>query len=602
MADNLRQTAAKITAEAFMILFPDLKDALPHLFAFHAGQIYDRMEAPKNPKMGNYALPLFEIAKSLKKNPVELNKELVEKQTLIVQNHSDYSHFNFEAVGGFNNVRVRVDMLAEYTLGEIINQGREYGSSEQGKGKTVVIDFSSPNIAKPFGVGHLRSTAIGNALYRIYKKLGHEVIGINHLGDWGTQFGKMIVAYRKWGNESQLKNDPVRNLYELYVRFHREEKGNPALADEGREAFKALEEGQSSAVALWQKFKDYSLEYFQKIYAMLGVHFDFNTGESFYNDKMEPVIERLQKAGLTTVSEGALIVPLEEYGLPPCLLKRADGATLYATRDLAGILYRSENFHFDKALYVVNTGQRIHFRQVFTVIELLEEAERIPLEKRIAHRLIHVEFGWIKFDDAVMSTREGNIIFLEEVLDKATRLAKEKILEKNPDLKEVEKTARQIGNGAVIFADLSTRKEKDVNFDWDKVLSFEGETGPYLQYTHARLSSLLRHYGKNITGKIDYSRLNFPEEGRVIELIYKFPETIAEAASGFEPFIIVSYLLELAAAFNKIYQRKDEQGRIDKIISDDIKLTEARMALVHSVRIVIEEGLYLLGLEAPHEM
>ncbi len=602
MKDTLRQTAADITAEAFGLLMADLKTDRPELYIFHPEQLYDKLEIPKDPKMGNYALPLFDLAKILKQNPIALNKQLAERQNLIIGAHDNYAHLKFEAVGGFNNTRIRIETLAQFTLRQIGNNAREYGSSDLGKGKSIVIDFSSPNIAKPFGVGHLRSTAIGNSLYRIHKKLGYTVIGINHLGDWGTQFGKMIVAYRKWGDERLLMADPVRNLYDLYVRFHKEEKENQTLTDEGREAFKALEDGDDAAVALWQKFKDYSLAYFQKVYDRLGVHFDYNTGESFYNDKMNAVIDRLQKAGLTEISEGALIVPLAEFGLPACLLRRADGATLYATRDLAGILYRAESYHFEKALYVVNTGQRDHFKQVFKVIELLEKAEMVPLEKAIAPRLVHVEFGWIKFADAVMSTRVGNIIFLEEVLDKAVSLAKAKILEKNPDLKEIDKIADQIGIGAVIFADLSTRKEKDVNFDWDKVLNFEGETGPYLQYTHARLSSLLRHYAKEKPTEINYTLLAHAEEERVIELLYKFPLVVEEGADSCEPYIIVSYLLELASAFNKVYQRKDNQGRIDKIISDNFELTEARMALVRAVRTVMNEGLYLLGLEAPNEM
>ncbi|MEW6014780.1 MAG: arginine--tRNA ligase, partial [Candidatus Zixiibacteriota bacterium] len=352
----------------------------------------------------------------------------------------------------------------------------------------------------------------------------------------------------------------------------------------------------------WQQFKDLSMAEFNKVYEMMGVHFDYQTGESFYNDKMEAVIERLKKAGLAAVSEGALVVDLSRFNLPACLLRKADGATLYATRDITGILYRWETFHFEKALYVVGSAQHDHFKQVFKVVELLEEAENIPESNRIAPRLFHVEFGWIKFQDEVMSTRMGNIIFLEEVFAKAIALAREKILEKNPDLNDIDRVARQIGIGAVIFADLSTRKEKDVNFDWNKVLNFEGETGPYLQYTHARLSSLLRHYGKAVKPDIDYHLLHHPEEERVIEFLYRFPMIVDEAAALYDPNVIVSHLLGLASAFNKVYQRKDAAGRIDKILSDDDSLTAARMALVSSVRTVINEGLNLLGIEAPEEM
>jgi len=602
MIDRFRTEIAVLTPEAFNIVFPEFGKAYPNLYINDSRQVYEKLASPKDPQMGNYALPLFELAKIVKRNPVEINKKLAEAQNRLVRERNEYSHLNFSAVGGFNNVSVKAEVLIQETLAPILRMGNLYGSSDEGQGRKIVIDYSSPNIAKPFGIGHLRSTAIGNSLCRLYKKMGYMPVGINHLGDWGTQFGKMIVAFRKWGDETLLKEEPVKKLYELYVRFHQEEENDPSLSNAARQAFKAMEEGDVEAIALWQKFKDYSMADFNKIYNTLGVHFDHQTGESFYNDRMQQVIDRLSKVGLAEKSEGALVVNLDKYNLPACLLKKADGATLYATRDIAGILYRWETFNFEKALYVVGSAQRDHFRQVFKVVELLEESERIPEEDRIASRLVHVEFGWIKFEDAMMSTRKGNIIFLEDVLSKAIALAKEKILEKNPDLDEIDRTAKQIGLGAVIFADLSTRKEKDVNFDWDRVLNFEGETGPYLQYTHARLSSLMRNYSGEITGIIDHALLDKPEENRVIYLLYRFPHIIHGAVDTYEPNLISSYLLELASAFNKVYQRKDENGKIDKIISDNRQLTSARMAMVDAVRIVIKEGLYLLGIEAPEEM
>ncbi|MCX6829705.1 MAG: arginine--tRNA ligase [candidate division Zixibacteria bacterium] len=602
MKDRFREQIAELTSRAFREILPEWRVVNPGLFTFHPEELYYKLETPKNPQLGNFALPLFELTKIIKQNPVELNKKLTDAQNKLVKENEEYVSLTFNAVGGYNNARIATGALAAATFEALRTQKENYGSSTEGRGRKIVIDFSSPNIAKPFGIGHLRSTAIGNSLYRIFNKLGYESVGINHLGDWGTQFGKTIVAYRKWGKASQLEENPVKTLFDLYVRFHKEEEADASLSDAARDAFKAMENGDPEAIALWQKFKDYSMAEFNRIYEMLRVHFDYQTGESFYNDKMESAIKRLEKAGLTEISEGALIVNLEKYNLPACLLRRADGATLYATRDIAGILYRWETFHFEKALYVVGTAQRDHFKQVFKVIELLEEAEHVSAEKRIAHRLTHVEFGWIKFEDEVMATRQGNIIFLEDVLDKAISLAREKIVEKNPDLKEIDKTAHQIGLGAVIFADLSTRKEKDVNFQWDKVLNFEGETGPYLQYTHARLSSLIRHYGKELTEKIDFSLLDHPEEYRVLDLLYRFPLLVEEAAIAYEPYLISSYLLELASAFNTVYQRKDAAGRIDKIISDNTNLTEARMALVAAARIVVKEGLYLLGIEAPEEM
>lgn len=602
MKDRFKTEIAALTSDAFNIAFPEFGKAYPNLFINDSEQVYEKIESPKDPQMGNYALPLFELAKILKRNPIEINKKLAEAQNNLARNRNEYSHLHFSAVGGFNNVSVRAEVLIQETIAPILMAGELYGSSDIGQGRKIVIDYSSPNIAKPFGIGHLRSTAIGNSLCRLCKKMGYTPLGINHLGDWGTQFGKMIVAFHKWGDKTDLKEEPVRKLYELYVQFHQEEENDPSLSDEAREAFRAMEEGDAEAITLWQKFKDYSMADFNRIYDMLGVSFDYQTGESFYNDKMEQVISRLSKAGLAEKSEGALIVNLEKYSLPACLLRKADGATLYATRDITGILYRWETFNFEKALYVVGSAQRDHFHQVFKVVELLEEAEGVPDDERIAGRLVHVEFGWIKFEDAMMSTRKGNIIFLEDVLSKAIALAKDKILEKNPDLNEIDKTAKQIGLGAVIFADLSTRKEKDVNFDWDKVLNFEGETGPYLQYTHARLSSLIRNYSGEITGIIDHALLDKPEENHVIDLLYSFPHIVQKAADTYEPNLISSYLLELASAFNKVYQRKDANGKIDKIISDNRQLTSARMAMVGAVRIVIKEGLYLLGIEAPDEM
>jgi arginyl-tRNA synthetase len=600
--DEFKYLIADSTAAAFSRAFSDLRELKPDLFIFNSEELYHKFEIPKDPKMGNFALPLFEISKLLKQNPNEINQKLVSAQNQLVEENNAYAALSYTAVGGYNNVRIKTEALAEFVLTIILEQQRKYGSSDEGKGGHIVIDFSSPNIAKPFGVGHLRTTAIGHSLYRIFEKLGYNSIGINHLGDWGTQFGKLIVAFRKWGSEIDLKEEPVEKLYELYVRFHGEEENDPALSDEARDVFKALEAGEPDETELWNRFRELSLEAFGITYKRLGTHFDYTTGESFYNDKMAPTIERLKKAGLTKISQGALIVDLEKHNLPPCMLVKADGATLYATRDITGVLYRWETFNFDRALYVVAASQRDHFKQVFKVVELLEEEENTPPGKRCSTRLKHVDFGWIKFQDKAMSSRRGNIIPLDDVLDKAEKLARDKILEKNPDLKEIDLTAEQIGIGAVLFADMSTRRQKDVNFDWDAVLNFEGETGPYLQYTHARLSSLLRHYGGKMPGKIKYSLLDRPEEYRVVDLLYKFPAVVTEAAESYDPYVISSYLLELASAFNKIYQRKDEHGRIDRIISDDGELTEARITLVYAVKTVIKEGLYLLGIEAPDEM
>ncbi len=599
--DELKYIVAESTAWAFREVFKDSLREFPDDPEFDAEKLYGKIERPKDLSMGDYALPLFETAKRWGVNPVELNKKLLEGQKAVIASNPEKYPLVYSIKGGFNNSKFAPKALAKIVLKKVLDEGEDFGSSDVGQSKTIVIDFSSPNIAKPFGVGHLRSTAIGACLYRVFKKLGYTPVGINHLGDWGTQFGKLIVAYRMWGGEG-LGDDPIEKLNELYVRFHKEEENNPDMSDKAREAFKALESGSQEEAELWKEFVDLSLEEFQKTYDILGITFDYHTGESFYNDKMDAAVERLKAAGLTEISDGALVINLDKYNLPPCLLTKADGATLYATRDLAGIFYRWNEFKFDRALYVVNAAQRVHFQQVFKVVELLEEAEKTPEDERMSNRLEHVQFGWIRFNEKAMSTRKGNIVILKDVLHKAAELARKIILEKNPDLENIDRTARMIGTGAVIFADLSTRKHIDVNFDWDAVLSFEGETGPYLQYTHARLCSLLRKYGREISQDIDFKYLSQPEENRVLHVLYRFPQVVEEAASGCEPFMISSYLLEVASAYNSVYQMKDDEGRIIKIISDDETATVARMALVEAVRIVINEGLQLLGIEAPEEM
>ena len=546
--------------------------------------IYSKVEIPRDRKMADYSFPTFILAPVVKEKPPEIAKKL-----------ADYiDKPGYSSLGPYLNIKLDTGQLAGAVLPLIFQQGDQYGSRDIGAGRKIVIDFSSPNIAKPFGVGHLRSTALGNSLYRIYEKLGFKSIGINHLGDWGTQFGKMIVAYNHWGNKEQLENKPIRTLFDLYVRFHREEEDDPSLSDEARATFKKLEEGDQDAAELWQLFKDYSLVEFKRIYDILGVEFDYYTGESFYNDKMDDVIECLQKAGLAVESQGALVVELEEYDLPACLLKKADGATLYATRDLAGLFYRHKEFDFYKALYVVGGEQKIHFRQVFKVVELLGED--------YADRLVHVDFGWIRFKDKAMSTRKGNVIFLEDVINTAIEKATKIIREKNPNLPNLEETAQTVAVGAIVFADLSVKKHKDVNFSWDEVLNFEGETGPYLQYTHARLSALIRKYGREITDDVDFELYKSDEEKNLIMHLYRFTRAIDAAAEKYEPNIIIEYLLELAAVFNRFYQHKDDAGNIIRIISDNLAETEARMLLVKSVRTVLREGLRLLGIKAPDEM
>jgi len=600
--DKFKIQFAEATEAAFKKTYRDIYKTTGDNDIFNKDVIYDGLETPKDPKMGRFAFPVFKYVKLLKAKPQDIAAKIAEAINRYLDNQNQTALLHCEAVGGFLNARTDFKTLAGDTLGAILTQPEKYGDADIGKNRKLLVEYSSPNIAKPFGIGHLRSTVIGNSLRRIFKKLGYDVVGINYPGDWGTQFGKMIVAYHKWGNKDTLESDPVRKLLELYVRFHDEAEKDDSLNEAARQAFRKLEGKDPETVALWEKFKTISNEEFNLIYGTLGVEFDEVIGESFFNDKMDTVVARLEKVGLTKISRGALVVEMDDPNLPPCLLKKTDGATLYVTRDLAGLIYRWEKYHFEESLYVVGTAQSDYFKQALQVIDKLEIAERLPLEQRMTGRVKHIDFGWVKFEGTSMSTRRGKLVFLKDVIDQAMALAREKIKDKNPDLKAFEETARMIGVGAVMFSQLSVRRQKDVNFIWDEVLNFEGETGPYLQYTHARLCSLLRNYGGDIGGVVDYTLLDREEERRVVELLADFPETVADAARVYDPFIVTAYLLKLTGAFNKVYQRKDENGRIDKIISDNAELSKARIALVKAVQTVVKEGLYLLGLKAPEEM
>ena len=600
--DKHKYSFAAAVATAFRQTYPELYGELGDAEMFSAEVLYNGAEKPRDAKMGRYALPVFRYLKLLKKKPQEV-AEAVSGAANAILKREHKAMIRTLAAGGYINAEIDSTGLAAETLALVLAEGDQYGSSRIGQGQTQLVEYSSPNIAKPFGIGHLRTTVLGNSLRKIFKKLGYKVIGINYPGDWGTQFGKMIVAWRMWGEACDLsEGHAVKSLLDLYVRFHEEAEKDPALDDQARAAFKALESGDVEAVELWQRFKDISFAEFNRVYGSLGVEFDLTIGESFFNDKMEMVIHRLQRAGLTKESQGALIVELEDPSLPPVLLKKTDGATLYITRDLAGAIYRWETYRFHESLYVVGAAQTDHFRQMLKVLEMLEDAEKTPAEDRMSGRLRHVEFGWVRFGGSAMSTRRGQIVFLDDVIAEAVTLAESKIREKNPELGNLKETAHMIGTGAVIFGQLCGRRHKDIDFEWDVVLNFEGETGPYLQYTHARLCSLMRKHGVEVSADVDFAALNSDEEQRVVELIADFPDIVADAARGYEPFIISNYLLKLAAAYNKVYQRKDDDNRMVKIISDDETATAARMTLVKAVQTVLKEGLALLGLQAPEEM
>ncbi|MGQ7276429.1 arginine--tRNA ligase [Brevibacillus thermoruber] len=570
---SYKHQAASIIAAALTRLGAD---------QFTAETVYDMLETPPNPSMGDIAFPCFQLAKALRKAPPLIAAELAGEV-------SGTPIREAKAVGPYLNLFLDQESVARDVIGTILTQGSAYGSRDIGQGRNVPIDLSSPNIAKPFSMGHLRSTVIGNAIANIMEKHGYRPIRINHLGDWGTQFGKLIVAYKLWGDEEKVKAEPIKELLHLYVRFHEEAEKDPSLEDQGREWFKKLEDGDEEARRLWQWFRDESLKEFMKIYDLMGVQFDSFHGEAFYNDKMDRVVSMLEEKGLLTESDGALVVNLDEYDMPPCLIKKSDGATLYATRDLAAALYRYETYNFAKALYVVGNEQRLHFQQLYKVLE--------KMGFEWAKEMYHIPFGMMLKDGKKMSTRKGKVVLLEEVLAQAIEDVLNVIREKNPSLENKEEVARQVGVGAVIFHDLKNYRLNDINFSWEEMLTFEGETGPYVQYTHARACSLLRKGGYEPTSevKLPAGALDSKEAWAVITLLNSFPEVIDRAREQFDPSQIGKYVIDLAQAFNKFYANV-------RILAEEEDVKTARLQLVAAVVTVLKEGLRLLGLAAPEEM
>ena len=546
-------------------------------------EIEAAIAVPPDNKMGDYALPCFKFAKVMRKSPVAIAEEL--KNTFA----TDDAISEVEAVNGYLNFRVNRTALVKETLEKIAEQGAAFGSSDMGNGKTICIDYSSVNIAKPFHIGHLSTTVIGGALYRIFKFLGYNAVGINHLGDYGTQFGKLIYAYKHWGSEEAVKEGGVKELTRLYVRYHKESENDPSMDDEARSYFKLIENGDEECVKLFNLFKEITLKEVEKIYDELDIKFDSYAGESFYNDKMQPVIDELAEKGLLVESEGAKIVDLEKYGMPPCIILRSDGASLYATRDLAAACYRKEHYDFDKCLYVVAYQQNLHFKQIFKVLELMG--------KPWAKDLVHVAYGMVSLLDdngnqVAMSTRNGTVVLLEDVLKKCHEKCLEIIEQKNPDLEDKENVARQVGTGAVIFGALSNSKIKDIAFSYSKILNFDGETGPYVQYTAARIKSVLRKGGA--IGKYEIKNVN-EDEYQLIALLSTFPDVVKAAAERLEPFFVTRYAIDVASAFNKFY--------FDcKIIGDDANETNFRLAISSATLTVLSSALTLLGIKVPERM
>ena len=539
------------------------------------------IEIPPKPELGDFAFPCFRLAKTMRKAPQMIAAEIAEK----IGSQDFLSEIKVE--GAYLNFFVNKDMFAKGILTNALDEN--YGSAEDGKGKTVCIDYSSPNVAKNFHVGHLRTTIIGNSLYKIFSKLGYHVERINHLGDWGTQFGKLIVAYKNWGNEDAVKERGVAELMELYVKFHEEAEKNDSLNDEARAWFVKMEQGDEEALKIWQWFKDISLQEYKGTYALLGVDFDHYTGESFYRDMTDDIVGKLTEAGLLTESEGARVVKLDEYDMPPCLVVKNDGSSIYATRDLAAVLYRKKTFNFDKCLYVTGQEQKLHFAQVFKVIELLGN-------DWAKDSLVHIPYGLVSLEGAKLSTRNGNVIYAEDILLEAVAKIKEIIEEKNPELPDKDNTARKIGVGAVLFNDLYNQRIKDVSFKWEKLLNFDGETGPYVQYTYARCASILRKQEDFAAGAdIDYAALSEPETIDLIKEISRFPQVVKDAAERFEPSVVARYSVALAQSFNKFYNTV-------RVSVEEENLRKARLTLVYITKKIIHDSMDLLGIECPEQM
>lgn len=563
----------------------DIKQNIAKTIAANVGadaaELCEWLETPPNPDMGDVAFPCFKLAKTMRKAPNMIAASLAPALGEID------GISRIEPMGGYINFFADKTSFARTTLERVLDEGARYGGSDVGSGKTVCLDYSSINIAKPFHIGHLSTTAIGNALRRIYDHLGYKTVSINHLGDWGTQFGKMILAYKLWGDKETVEKGGVRAMMQLYVRFHDEAEKDDSLNDRARAWFKRIEQHDPEAVEIFEWFKAITLKEVGKTYDLLGIKFDSYAGESFYEDKMQPVIDELREKHLLKVDNGASIVDLSEYSMPPCLILRSDGATLYATRDLAAAIYRKNTYDFDKLLYVVAYQQSLHFKQIFKVLELMG--------KDWVKDCVHVSFGMVSLTDGTLSTRHGRVVFLEDVLNAAIEKTLDVIKEKSPDLEDKETVARQIGVGAVVWGVVYNGRIKDIVFSWDKALNFDGETGPYAQYTHARCCSVLRKAGVYDRAKVDYSALSDEASSALVKAIAEFPAAVSEAAEKYEPYIISRSVINVCSCFNKFYYD-------NRIMDENEGVRNARLALTDAARNVIKTGLYLVGLEAPEKM
>lgn len=576
----------KIEKERKMINFKNIiANAISKVVNINETEIEMSIEKPKGSENGDYAFPCFRLAKELHKAPQMIANDI--KENIKVDENQITK---IEVVGGYLNFFINKEILVEEVLNEM-SENKEYGKSTIGNGKNIVIDYSAPNIAKPFHIGHLRSTVIGAALYKIYKYLGYNVTGINHLGDYGTQFGKLIEGYKLWGNEYNIEENPIDELTKIYIRINQACKEDEKVLENCRNNFKKLEDGDKYCVEIWQKFRELSLKEFQKVYDILGSKFDSWNGEAFYSDKMPEVIEILNKTGKLVESEGAKIIDLEDKGInTPCIIEKSNGSSTYATRDLAAIMYRARTYDFDKALYITSYEQVLHFKQVFEVAKLL------GLDEKYTNGLEHVAFGMVLLPTGKMSTREGTSIKLSDLLNEAISRAKAIIEQKNPELENKDEVAKKVGVGAVIFNDLANNRVKDEIFDWDTILNFQGETGPYIQYTYVRTKSVIEKAG----GVPDISEVNselLQDEYsiKLLKLIYDFEDVLVQVTDKNEPSILSRYLIDVAKAYSNFYNE-------NKIINDDKNLQNARVYLTYSAGIILKTGAGLLGIEMPDKM
>lgn len=544
-------------------------------------EIASLIEIPPRPEMGDFAFPCFRLAKTMRKAPNIIAADI--KEAIGDVDFLD----KIDVQGAYLNFYIKPEIFVKSMVDA--SKDSDFGGSKEGEGKVICIDYSSPNVAKNFHVGHLRTTIIGNSLYKIYTKLGYKVNRINHLGDWGTQFGKLIVAYKTWGSKEAVERDGIAELMKLYVKFHEEADKKPELVDDARMWFNKMENGDEEALSIWQWFKDISLVEYKRTYDLLGIDFDYYLGESFYRDKCQEVVDKVTAAGLLQESEGAMIVDLSEYDMAPCIVTKKDGSSIYATRDLAAIFYRKNTYHFCKCLYVTGQEQKLHFAQVFKVVELLGN-------EWAKDELIHIPYGLVSLEGAKLSSRNGNIIYAEDILKDAIAKSLEIITEKSPNLPNKEEVAKMVGVGAILFNDLYNQRIKDVSFSWDKVLNFDGETGPYVQYTHARCSSIIRlAEGFNPDMDIDYHVLAEPDAMELLKEISRFPKVIADAAEKYEPSIVARFAVDVAQAFNKFYN----STRIN-VPEENIK--NARVMLTYLTKKTIRDALSLLGIAAPEAM